>query len=134
VTPRELRVRATECDRFAQRAPNPHVRASLEEIARILNNLARDAKVMQHDRNGNLQAGRMVPPAAIEMPARNTLIVGKLANPAVFGGALAAREKPADPSYEVFRWIPPLVNPIEWNAVVGELERLVGRMRAMPAS
>jgi hypothetical protein len=52
-------------------------------------------RLMRRDRNTFQLHARLS-----KMPARNILIVGKLANPAVFGGALAARENQQTPSYE----------------------------------
>jgi hypothetical protein len=54
-TPLECRVRAAECQKMAEYAPMPGMRANLEDIARTWNRLAVEAEVMQREkRNGGL--------------------------------------------------------------------------------
>jgi hypothetical protein len=43
-TPLECRLRAAECQKVAEQAPNPGMRATLEDMARIWNRLAVDVE------------------------------------------------------------------------------------------
>ena len=52
-TPLECRVRAAECQKVAEHAPNPSMRAALEDIARTWTRLAVETEVVQREkRNG----------------------------------------------------------------------------------
>jgi hypothetical protein len=53
-TPLDCRLRAAECQKMAERAPNPSVRATLEDIARSWNRLAVEAEVMQREKRTGL--------------------------------------------------------------------------------
>jgi hypothetical protein len=53
-TPLECRLRAAECQKMAEYAPNPHVRTALADIARTWTRLALEAEATQRKKNGRL--------------------------------------------------------------------------------
>ena len=53
-TPLECRLRAAECQKMAEYAPNPYVRTALADIARTWTRLALEAEATQRKKNGRL--------------------------------------------------------------------------------